>query len=81
MENKANKELYNQINTSLTNIITKYNSDIFGFKDIYYKKNYKYYKEIKDNYYEHFKNLDIDIKTNVKIISEGNTVEGINEKN
>ena len=35
-------------------------------------------KYIKEGF---FKNLDIDIKTNVKIISEGNTVEGINEKN
>ncbi len=72
------KNINNQIIKNSTNIITKFqnlNTDIFGFKDIYYKNYYKEFNKIKDNYDEVFKNMKLDITSNIKIIAKGN-VEG-----
>ena len=79
---KTIKEIEKNINKQITkdtnNIIKKFqnlNTDIFGFKDIYYKNNYKEFQNIKNNYDETFKNMQLEIKSNIKIIAKGN-VEG-----
>ena len=72
------KNINKQITKNTTNIIKKFqnlNTDIFGFKDIYYKNYYKEFNKIKDKYDETFKNMQLNITSNIKIIAKGN-VEG-----
>ena len=72
------KKLNKQVTKDTTDIIKKFqnlNTDIFGFKDMYYKNYYKEFNKIKDKYDETFKNMELDITSNVKIIAKGN-VEG-----
>ena len=57
-----------------------YNTDIYGFKDMIYKKNPDYFKEIKDNYYkDYFPNLEIKVKSKVKIFKKGYITGGLYE--
>ena len=42
---------------------------------MYYKNYYKEFNKIKDKYDETFKNMELDITSNIKIIAKGN-VEG-----
>ena len=45
---------------------------------MFYKKDAKYYKEtIKDNWDEYFKNLNIKVKSNIKIFEKGNLNGGL----
>ena len=82
IEKELNKYIKNKITTSIDNIRKKYNSDIFGFLDLIYKKDYKTYKEIKDTWYQStYQDIKINIKTSIDIIGKGNVSEGNNEKN
>lgn len=74
--------LNNKIKKDINNIRNEYNSDIFGFLDTIYKHDYKTYIEIKNNWYNnYFKNIPINIDTNINIVSIGNIMEETNEKN
>ena len=82
LEKDLNNYLEKKIETSINNIRNTYNSDIFGFLDLIYKKDYNTYKQIKDNWYkEEFKNIKINTKVSINIIGKGNVLEGNNEKN
>ena len=51
--NKAlNKELEKKVTDTFTSIREKYNTDIFGFQQLYYRTNHKYFKENCTNWYE-----------------------------
>ena len=80
---KKNLQTYLKENTQndINNIRKKYNSDIFGFLDIIYKQDYNTYKKVKNNWEETFKNLKINVSTNIEITGKGNLLEGHNEKN
>lgn len=80
------KNLNNYLKTNLTknidHIRKNYNSDIFGFLDIIYKHDYKFYQEIKDTWYTNtFQNIKINLNPKIKIIAKGKIMEEINEKN
>lgn len=82
LEKEIKKYIENKIETSINNIRTNYNSDIFGFLDTIYKKDYNTYKKIKDNWYnDEFQNIKININASIDIIGKGNVLEGNNEKN
>ena len=82
IEKDLNNYVKETINKSINNIRDKYNSDVFGFLDLIYKKDYNTYKKIKDNWYKNeFKNIKINTKTSINIIGKGNVLEGNNEKN
>lgn len=75
---KIQEDINKELVKNTTNIIKKFqeqSTDVFGFEDIYYKNYYKDYNKIKDNYEEIFKNMQIDITSNIKVIAKGN-VEG-----
>lgn len=79
---KIQKEFNNNIEKLIKNTIestnNKYNSDIYGFKDLFYKTKPKEYKKIIKNSEETFlKNLKIKVKSNIKIIEKGNLNGGI----
>ena len=69
-ENDLNKNISSMIN----NVIDKYDSDIFGFTDLIYKKDYKNYS---DNI--NLKDLKFNIDTTVTLKYKGNGAKGINE--
>ena len=82
LENDLTRYLNNKILNDLNDIRMKYNSDVFGFLDEIYKHDYKTYLKVKDNWYDNiYQNMHININTKVNIISKGNIMEGINEKN
>lgn len=80
--NISKKEINNYLNkyikNNLNNIRTKYNSDIFGFKDEIYKHDYKNYKKLTNSW---FKDIDINLNNKTNIISSGNIKENNYEKN
>lgn len=82
IEKELNKYIKEKIENSINNIRKNYNSDIFGFLDLIYKKDYNTYKKIKDNWYnQEYQNIKININSSIDIIGKGNVLEGNNEKN
>ena len=77
IEKQISKYLDNNIKKDIDNIRNTYNSDIFGFLDIIYRHDYNTYKLVKDTWYkESFKNINININTEINISSTGNIMEG-----
>lgn len=78
MESNLEDELKNNISDTIDKIKDEYNVDVFGFRDILYKTDHKYYKEIKDDWYDSiFKDLDIDIDVDFKSVEKGNALKVI----
>ena len=81
LEQDIKEYIDNKIEMSVNNIRETYNSDIFGFLDLIYKKNYNTYKEIKNTWKtQEFKKIKININSSINIIGKGNVLEGNNEK-
>lgn len=81
IEDNISKRIENIVSNSINNTLNNYDSDIYGFLDLYYKNDYKYYKKIKDKYYDNvFKNLDVKVKVKTSISREGTTLEVFDEK-
>ena len=79
---KIEKEFNDNIEKLILNTIdstnNKYNSDIYGFRDLFYKKNPKKYKKLIKELGDNFLNeLNIKVKSNIKIIEKGNLNGGI----
>lgn len=55
----------------------KYQTDIFGFGKKIYKKDYKYWNKIKDNWSTIFENIEYEIETEVDLESKGNITNRI----
>ena len=72
------EELKNDVYNTIKYIIEEYNSDVFGFRDFLYKNKTKYYKEIKDDWYDSiFPNMDIDVDVNFNLTGKGNALKVI----
>lgn len=80
LQENISNDFSNFITNNINKIIKEYNSDIFGFKDMIYKNNYDYYKQIKNNK-DWLKDTKLNIKTKVTIATDGNIFGGLNEKN
>lgn len=81
IQNKQNKNIEKLITNSIKNTITKYNSDIYGFEDLFYKSNPKETEKLIKKDKENFlKEIKIEVKSNIKIVEKGNLNGGINEK-
>ena len=78
IEADLEEELKNDVYNTIKYIIEEYNSDVFGFRDFLYKNKTKYYKEIKDDWYDSiFPNMDIDVDVNLRLTGKGNALEVI----
>ena len=77
IEKKLNQEIENIISTSVRSINEKYHTDVFGFRDLYYKSNYKFYQTIKDNWNETIEDIKLSVKSKVKITEKGNGLKVI----
>lgn len=77
LQEEFNKLTEEMVSSSFESIRKKYNVDVFKFRDIYYKTDYKYFKENQDNWYEDvFPNLKLEVKSEVKLYEKGNTLGG-----
>lgn len=78
LEKELNKELKKTVEDSIQNIKNKYNSDIFGFRDLIYKTDPKYYKEINKDWYKGiFQNIKVNVKVEVKGKEKGSLNRGV----
>ena len=66
------KKIYDMVDVALHKIQKEYKSDVIGFGSMIYKKNPKYWNEIKDKWKnEIFPSVEMDIKVSVSIESKG----------
>ena len=81
--NKAlNMELEKKITDTFNSIREKYGTDVFGFQELYYRTNYKYFKENCTNWYENiYPKIKLEVKANVRLYEKGNTLGGIEYEN
>lgn len=78
LNNHFNKELEKIITNTFNNIKENYNTDIFGFRQLYYRTDHKYFKEKCNNWYEDiYPNIKLEVKSNIKLYEKGNTLGGI----
>lgn len=77
--NKAlNMELEKKITDTFNSIREKYGTDVFGFQELYYRTNYKYFKENCTNWYENiYPKIKLGVKANVRLYEKGNTLGGL----
>lgn len=81
IEKELNKKIEELMETTILNTNNKYNSDIYGFEDLFYKENPKYYKKlIKEYDIDFLNNITYKVKSNIKIIEKGNLNGGIYAK-
>lgn len=82
IEKEFEQKLTESITKNINEVRTEYNSDIFGFLDNIYKKDYKTYKTIKNNWYNsNYQHLELSVKVDLTVIAKGKVMEAINEKN
>ena len=80
IEKEGSLEIKKQID-SLFELSKDNKTDIFSIRDIYYKHNNKYYKNI-SNYNDFFDNLKVNVDVKLNIFEKGNSLQVIaNEKN
>ena len=81
IEKDLNKKIENLVKDTIDSTNNKYNSDIYGFKDLFYKENPKEYKKIVSKYGDKFlSGLDIKVKSSIELIEKGNLNGGIHDK-
>lgn len=82
IEKEFEQKLTETITKNINEVRTEYNSDIFSFLDNIYKKDYKTYKTIKNNWYNsNYQELELSVKVDLTVIAKGKVMEAINEKN
>ena len=77
--NKAlNIELEKKITDTFNSIREKYDTDVFGFQELYYRTDYKYFKENCTNWYEDiYPKIKLEVKANVRLYEKGSTLGGL----
>lgn len=77
---ELNKHIENVIKENFNSMREKYNTDIFSFRQSFYREDPKYYNiHYKDTWYESiFPNLTLEVKSNIKLYEKGNTLGGLN---
>ncbi|MEE0634359.1 MAG: Ger(x)C family spore germination protein [Bacilli bacterium] len=73
-----NMELEKKITDTFNSIREKYGTDVFGFQELYYRTNYKYFKENCTNWYEDiYPKIKLEVKANVRLYEKGSTLGGL----
>lgn len=81
IEKDLNKRVEELIKNTIINTNKKYNSDIYGFKDLFYKENPNKYKKLIKEYKDDFlNNISYKVKSNIELIEKGNLNGGIYDK-
>lgn len=77
LEKVFNKLTEEMVHKTFESIREKYNTDVFKFRDLYYKTDPKYFKKNYDNWYEDiFPSLKLEVKSEIKLYEKGNTLGG-----
>lgn len=77
IQDDFNKLTEEMVITTFESIREKYNTDVFKFRDLYYKTDHKYFKENCNNWYEDiFPNLKLEVKSEIELYEKGNTLGG-----
>ena len=77
IKKEVNKEMKNFLYNGI-NVSQKYQTDIFGFGNMLYKKNPKYWNSVKNKWEEEIlPNLDIEIKTDIQLENKGSLQQTI----
>ena len=76
LTNILNNYIEDMVHVNFISIRDKYNSDIFGIRDLYYKKEPSSIKDI-SWYDEIFPNINIKVESKIKLYEKGNTKGGI----
>lgn len=78
---ELNKTIEKMVLDTIRKVQSEYNTDIFGFRDLFYKSDHKEYKKIKDKWYDDiFANLEIEVKSDIELTEKGNVLGGIYDK-
>lgn len=73
-----NKEIEDMVTSTFNNIRDKYNTDIFEFRQLFYRTDYSYFNKYCNNWYEDiFPNTKIEVSSDIKLYEKGNTLGGI----
>lgn len=67
IQKEAGKYLEESIKSVIKKVQTEYDSDIFGFGNLIYRKNPKLWNKVSKDWDRYFKELDVEIKANVQI--------------
>jgi len=73
LEKEAGKIIKQRIEDVITKIQDNYNTDILGYGSLLYRTNPKQWKKIKDVFNDDFKNIEVKVESEVKIINTGFT--------
>lgn len=73
IKDKTNSKIETLINDTINIVKKNYGIDIFGFGNIIYQKNHKYFNTI-DDWNKVFLNLDIKTKVDINIENKGNLI-------
>lgn len=79
LEKIYEKEVEETINNSITSVQEKYEADIFGFGDAIYRSNPKEWESLKNQWNQHFTELPVTIKVDVKLRKTGTVNNSITE--
>lgn len=80
INNKLNMHFVNTMKDNIKSINELYNSDIYGFRDMVYKKKLSFYNTIKDDYYKNFfDKLSYNVTAEIRLVSKGNLHGGTYE--
>lgn len=71
IEKKVEEEINNIIEKGLDCCLKKYKSDIFGFGNLLYKKNPKYFEKIKHNWNELLNDIKTEVDVKIKLQTKG----------
>ncbi len=77
IQENFNKLTEEMVTKTFESIREKYNTDVFKFRDLYYKTDYKYFKENYEAWYEDiFPNLKLEVTSEIELYEKGNTLGG-----
>ncbi len=71
MEDAAAAKLENEISQVVQRAQSEYDSDIFGFGNMIYKKDFRLWNQLKDTWDEQFKALEVEVHSEVHILNTG----------
>lgn len=78
LEKDFEEQLKEQLSHTISSINERFNSDIFAFGDMFYKKNPSNYYKMKEKYSDNFlDNIDYKIDVKINLLAKGNIIEVI----
>lgn len=74
VKKQTNAKIKKLINDTINKVKEDYQTDIFGFGNIIYMKNHRYFKKIEKEWNKYFLSLDIVVNVNIDLETKGNLI-------